>query len=300
MRGRENNPKCFPLMTISYVYPNTADIPQRGGLDIRSRLAKAAGCSFIEIPADLIKKESEVELTGQEFCTFLTPQSISRLYTPTQDFSGAVPYILHTDPALNKQARLRWNDPMWTDRFVTMILDISERFGIPPAKIEIHPGDRRNSFADIAHGVKMIQAGYQDAYGFMPEILLENRTGQFISQGSQIEALWNYVMQNNPELTDSFGIVLDIQQLFTVTKERFLPSLEKIPDGCQKGFHIHRLHRPPQTGDGIPWPEAFARISAIKHDMIINPEIHHNNQVVNVIGFCEANLKSGVSVSHTQ
>lgn len=280
-------------MAISYVYPNTSDIPQRGGLDHRRHLAEAAGCSFVEIPADLIKNQSEVSVTGQDFCTFLTKESIEKLFTPTQNKSGTIPYILHTDPALNKPVRLRWNDPAWTEKFVQMILDISEFLGSPPAKVEIHPGGRHNSFDDIIRGVKEIQDGYRNSIGSVPEILLENRTGQFISRGKAIAGLWEYILQHNPELADSFGIVLDIQQLFTVTRQNFLTSFYEIPPACLKGFHIHRLHRPPQLGDGIPWPEVFGRIASIEHDVIINPEIHHNNQVAGVIGFCEMmkNLK---------
>ena len=274
-------------MTISYVFPNTSEIRQRGGLDDRRKLAEAAGCSFVEIPADLIKKESEVTATGQDLCTFLTKQSIGTLYTPTLNMSGTIPYILHTDPALNRQARLRWNDHQWTEKFVRMILDLSDFLGTPPAKVEIHPGDRGNSFADIARSVKAILVGYHDSFGCVPEILLENRTGQFISEGSGIAELWNHIMQYSPELADSFGIVLDIQQLSTVTRENFLPSFFKIPSVCLKGFHIHRLHRPPKIGDGIPWKEVFEKIAGIPHDIIINPEIHHNNQVTGVIGFCE-------------
>ncbi len=274
-------------MTISYVFPNTSEIHQRGGLDERRKLAEAAGCSFIEVPADLIKKESETDATGQELCTFLTRESIAKLYTPTRNLSGTIPYILHTDPALNKCVRLRWNDPAWTEQFIRMILDISVFFGTLPGKIEIHPGDNRNSYADIVRGVKAIQAGYREAYGYVPQILLENRTGQFISQGRQIAGLWDYIRQNDPELRYSFGIVLDIQQLSTVTKENFLSSLNQIPSDCLKGFHIHRLHRPPAIGDGIPWKEVFEKIGEIRHDIIINPEIHHNNKVADVIGFCE-------------
>jgi hypothetical protein len=288
-------------MTISYVFPNTADIRQRGGLDVRRKLAESAGCSFVEIPADLIKNESEVTATGQDFCTFLTRQSIEKIYTATQNKSGTTPYILHTDPALNKLVRLQWNEPVWTEKFVRMITNISDFLGIPPAKVEIHPGDRGNSCADIVRGVKAIQAGYQDAFGCVPEILLENRTGQFISQGTQIAGLWDHIMQHNPELADSFGIVLDLQQLFTVTREKFLPSFYKIPSACLKGFHIHRLHRPPAVGDGIPWPEVFSRIASLGHDVIINPEVHHNNQVAGVIGFCEMMIKTYISqVSRTK
>jgi hypothetical protein len=278
-------------LTISYVFPNTSEIPQRGGLDDRRTLAVAVGCSFIEIPADLIKNQSEMSTTGQDFCSFLSKDSIENLYTPTRNKSGTIPYILHTDPALNKPVRLRWNDSAWTEKFVQMIVEISDFLGSPPAKVEVHPGDRQNSFADIVRGVKAIQSGYRDLFGCIPEVLLENRTGQFISKGSAIAGLWDHVILHNPELVDSFGIVLDIQQLSTVTRENFLPSFHQIPSGCLKGFHIHRLHRPPRIDDGIPWPDVFTRIAGLGHEVIINPEIHHNNQVAGVIGFCEEMIK---------
>ncbi len=282
-------------MTISYVFPNTSEIPQRGGLEERWKLAGPAGCSFVEVPADLIKKGSEVTATGQGLCTFLTKESIAILYKPTKPSPGKIPYILHTEPSLSRtdnfgiktQAPLRWNDPEWVEKFVRMILDLSDFLGTPPAKVEIHPGDRRNSFADIVTGVQKIQAGYRDAFGPVPEILLENRTGQFISEGSAISGFWDYMMQHDPELAGSFGIVLDIQQLATVTRQNFLQSFHRIPPACLKGFHIHRLHRSPSIGDGIPWQEVFEFIAGIEHDIIINPEIHHNNQVARVIGFCE-------------
>ena len=280
-------------MTISYVFPNTSENRLRGRLDDRSRRAKEAGCSFIEVPADLIKNKTEVSVTGQEFCSFLTRESIGKLYLPAENPAGILPYILHTDPALNKMVRLRWNDTVWTEKFVRMILDIAEYLGTPPAKVEIHPGDRENSFTDIISGVKAIQTGFQDSYGKSPEILLENRTDQFISRGPAIAKLWDYVMQNDPGLAENFGIVLDVQQLLTMTGEDFLPSFNQIPTVCLKGFHIHRLHRPPAVGDGIPWSEVFARIAGIERDIIINPEIHHNNQVAGVIGFCEGMITKG-------
>lgn len=286
-------------MTISYVYPNTSEIPQRGGLEERWELAKAAGCSYIEVPADLIKKGSEVVATGQELCTFLSKESIAALYKPTKSNSGNIPYILHTEPSLSRsdsfglktQAQIKWYDQNWVADFARMIINISEYFRIPPAKIEIHPGDRRNSFGDITRSVNLIQKVYEDAFGVIPEVLLENRTGQFISEGAGIAKLWDFIQQNNPELLDRFGIVLDIQQLSTVTRDTFLSSLVQIPNDCLKGFHIHRLHRPPKLDDEIPWGEVFMKISEIPHDIIINPEIHHNNQVPGVIGFCNEMLR---------
>lgn len=290
-------------MAVSYVFPNTSEIPQRGGLDDRWKLAESAGCSFVEVPADLIKKASEETATGQEFGTFLTKQSIAALYTPTQSPSGKIPYILHTDPSLSRTDRfgikrqppLRWNDPVWVENYIRMILDLSDFLGSSPAKVEIHPGDRRNSYSDIVRGVKAIRDGYRNSFGAVPEILLENRTGQFISEGTEIAGLWNHFVQHNLELTGAFGIVLDIQQLSTVTRQNFLPSFYKIPPECLKGFHIHRLHRPPNVGDGISWPEVFARVARMDHDVIINPEIHHNNRVLDVIGFCKEQLNKQIN-----
>jgi hypothetical protein len=172
-----------------------------------------------------------------------------------------------------------------------MVLDLSDFLGAPPAKIEIHPGDSRNSFSDIIYGVKTIQIGFSNTFGIVPEILLENRTGQFISEGSAISKLWEYVIQNNPEIAESFGIVLDVQQLSTVTRKNFLQSFHQIPPTCLKGFHIHRFHKPPKIGDGIPWKEVFEKIGGISHNVIINPEIHHKNQVLGVIGFCKEMIR---------
>lgn len=239
--------------------------------------------------------------------TFLTKRSIEALYRPTTDSTAKIPYIFHTDPSLSRtdnfglkhQPPLRWNNPAWVEQFVRMLLDISDFLGSAPAKIEVHPGDRRNSFSDIIRGAKAIRDGYRQSFGAAPEILLENRTGQFIAEGTDIAGLWNHVLQYNPELTASFGIVLDIQQLSTVTRQDFLPSFYKIPSACLKGFHIHRLHRPPRTGDGIPWPEVFSRIARLEHDVIINPEVHHNNQVAGVIGFCREMLGGKKSISST-
>jgi hypothetical protein len=285
-------------VAIEYVFPNTADIPQRGGLDERRALAGPAGCSFVEVPADMIKNGSEVSATGQDLCTFLNKQSIATLYKPTKNSSTEIPYILHTEPSLGRtdgfgistQAPLRWHDPVWVDGFIRMVLDISEFLGTPAAKIEIHPGDRRNSFADIAGSIQKIQNAYEDVFGMIPEILLENRTGQFISDGDGIARFWEYIKPHDPDLTGHVGFVLDIQQLFTVTRRDFAVSFAKIPDDSLKGFHIHTLHRPPMTTDRIPWSLVFQKIAGFSQDIIINPEIHHNNKVPEVIRFCNRML----------
>jgi hypothetical protein len=288
------------MADITYVFPNTADIPQRGGLDERVKLAKLAGCSFIEIPADLVKNGTEVSLTGQALCTFLTKESIEVLYKKPRGSSKEIPYILHTEPSLGRtdeygirtQAQLRWYDKNWVSLFTRMLIDLSDFFQTPPAKIEIHPGDQRNTCDDLTRSIEKIQDEYDHAFGIVPELLLENRTGQFISDGDQIARFWEFVRTKDPELIDNFGIVLDVQQLATVVKEDFLHSFAKIPNDALKGFHIHTLHKPPKIADKIPWNKVFDRIARLKQDVIINPEIHHNNKVAEVIGFCQKMQKN--------
>ena len=286
-------------MSISYVFPNTSEIPQRGGLAERWKLAEPAGCAFVEVPADLIKNKTETAATGQDLCTFLSRKSIETLYKKSGFPAGKIHYILHTEPSLGRtdgygvkaQAAIKWYDREWTEHFIRMVIDISDFLGMPAAKIEIHPGDKRNSYSDIVAVVRKLQERYSDTFGMVPEIILENRTDQFIASGADIARFRDFLMKDDPWLLEKFGIVLDIQQLSTKTKQNFLSSFHQIPDDCLKGFHIHRLHRLPASGDGIPWEDVFRKIAGIHHDIIINPEIHHNNKVAGVIGFCNEMLR---------
>ena len=267
-------------MFISYVFPNTSEIPQRGGLEERWKLAEKAGCTFFEVQADLIKNKTETAATGQDLCTFLSRQSIETLYKKPGLTDGKIHYILHTEPSLGRsdgyglkaQAAIKWYDRERTDHFIQMVTDISDFLGMPAAKIEDPPGDRRNSYDDIVTVVRKIQERYGDVFGMVPEILLENRTDQFITSGFDIARFRDFVIKDDPWLLENFGIVLDIQQLSTKTKQNFLSSFHQIPDDCLKGFHIHRLHRPPSSGDGIPWEDVFRKITGIHHDIIINPK----------------------------
>jgi NAD(P)-dependent dehydrogenase (short-subunit alcohol dehydrogenase family) len=51
---------------------------------------------------------------------------------------------------------------------------------------------------------------------------------------------------------DNTGIVLDVQQLYTKTKGKFVEELLMIPDNCLKAFHIHTNHKWPKLNDEIP------------------------------------------------
>ena len=117
-----------------------------------------------------------------------------------------------------------WYNEEWVEKFVLMVISISQYLGGPATIIEMHPGDRRNSYKDISSSILFLMDQYYEAFQVKPLILLENRTGQFISSGSDLEGFWDYFSENHRNLRKNVGIVLDIQQLYTVTKKTFKKS----------------------------------------------------------------------------
>ncbi|MDA8141115.1 MAG: hypothetical protein M0036_20920 [Desulfobacteraceae bacterium] len=282
---------------IAYVFPNISTFNRngRGGLHKRHEIAKTHGCNFVEVPADFIKNKTEVQLTGKELGSILSAHDVKEIYE-----SGApsenVKYILHTEPQLSRRngkesshtPQLQWHDEKWVHDFVNMVLAISKRFGIPPAGIEIHPGGKHNTCKDLVRSITTIRDKFERSFRVNPFIVLENRTGQFVSNGEQINDFWQTLLSENRELRQNVGVVLDIQQLFTVTKKDFLKQLSHIPHESVKGLHIHCKHRTPSVGNKIPWLKVFAWIRRIEHKIFINPEVHHHSQAKETILFCDA------------
>jgi hypothetical protein len=286
---------------IAFVFPNLSDIRQRGGLSSRLEFARDRGCHFLEVPADFIKNSSEVERTGLEMGMPLTPAAIAEIYDEESELAP-LPYILHTEPSLPRmdaygvrsQARLSWYDPNWTGNLIEMIVAIAERLGKAPAAVEIHPGDRRNRDDALVQAMIAIRAAFEERFGVVPAVLLENRTGQFIQDGPSIVQFWNRLCSTAPELIDDCGIVLDVQQLYTVTRDRFSRDLAGLPLDAIRAFHVHAKHRAPALRDSIPWPEVFSFMRCIDRNLLINPEVHHLGQVEPTIAFCRAMLDPDV------
>ena len=168
-------------------------------------------------------------------------------------------------------------------------MNIVDYLGKAPSIIEIHPGDTRNSFEDIVSFCVEIREVFKDNYGEV-SVLLENRTTQFIANGRELRDYWQYIVDNQGDMIDHLGIVLDIQQLVTKTKTRFREEFAIIPDEALKGFHIHHKHRWPSISDPIPWSMVFVRIKELNHHVIINPEIHQKKRVQQSIDFCNKML----------
>jgi len=293
---------------ISYVFPNISTFNRngRGGLHQRYEIAEAHGCSFIEVPADFIKNKTEVQLTGKELGSILSAQDIQRLYetgTPSKE----IKYILHTEPQLSRRnekgstctPQLKWNDRKWVQDFANMAVAISKRFGVPPAGIEIHPGGRNNSYSDIVLSITTIRESFEKSFNSIPFVVLENRTGQFVSNGQQILELWRALLFENQNLRKHVGIVLDIQQLYTVTKNDFLSQLGYIPHESIKGLHIHCRHRTPSVEDDIPWVKVFTWLGEIEHEIFVNPEVHHHSHAKDTISFCNVMMEENPTSSCT-
>jgi len=137
----------------------------------------------------------------------------------------------------------------------------------------------------------MILKACRNEYGLTPLVLLENRTEQFISSGKDIKEYWEHVELRHPDIMDDTGIVLDVQQLYTKTKGKFLKEYLVIPDDCLKAFHIHSNHKWPRLSDEIPWKFVFGKIKELEHEILINPEIYQKGRVSQVIEFCNDILR---------
>lgn len=84
---------------VAFVFPNLSSIRQHGGLSSRAGIARDLGCGSIGIPCDFIKNGGEVERTGLEMGSPLTPAAIAALYD-AEAGSALLPYIHHTEPSL--------------------------------------------------------------------------------------------------------------------------------------------------------------------------------------------------------
>ncbi|MEM5815525.1 MAG: hypothetical protein QXL14_00555, partial [Candidatus Aenigmatarchaeota archaeon] len=125
---------------------------------------------------------------------------------------------------------------------------------VKPYAIEIHPGkSQRNNIKVFSKAIKRLYDAYKNRYNEKVLIFIENRTRQYIQDGEDINDFWMLFKNRYPNLTGNVGIILDIQQLYTVTQDNFISEFEKIPQDSLFGLHIHTRHRTPSIDDKIPW-----------------------------------------------
>lgn len=301
-------------LKVIYTYPNLSTIKQRGNIDSRKinldniiDIFKPNGFQIIEIPADFIKNETEVNNTGLLPCSFLDKLSVEKLYTKS---SIKHKYILHTEPELSRiinsisyTPTLNWYDDHWVNQFIEHVFSIIDFFDQIPYALEIHPGKSQknknknkndyNNPDTYSKAIKQIYDGFLEKYNKKPLILIENRTHSFIKTGDDISEFWATFTKLYPELKDNVGIILDIQQLFTCCDSNFKDQLDNIPLDCIKGFHIHRLHKAPEPDDGIEWGSVSQKIKAAEKNrrILILPEVHNEIDLIDSYKFCKETLK---------
>ncbi len=81
----------------------------------------------------------------------------------------------------------------------------------------------------------------------------DNTFRQHIQNEADINDFWRLFKDKYPDLVRHVGIMLDIQQLYAVTKDNFISEFDKIPKDCLYGAHIHTKHGIPPISDDIPW-----------------------------------------------
>lgn len=281
-----------------YIYPNVTEVARRGGLLERWRLAEPLGCAYIEIPADFVKNRTEVERTGQEIGSMLTRSSVEHLYEQDTALPGSLRYVLHTEPAIPRKdlygrqvtAKLRWRDPDWVVTFGDMLLEIEDFLGIPPEVIEIHPGGRKNTHADIVTAIHTLITAHWNAFEVEPLVLLEHHRDQGVSTGSQIKAFWTALKKIHPEMAGLAGIALDPWHLHATAREDFSRALGEIPPDALRAFHIHSDLHPPSVSDEVPWPQVFPLIGSLPGRPLIKPVVYQKSRVPEAIAFCEEML----------
>jgi len=295
-----------------YTFPNLITIPQRGNISIRQKRANKIenklkykfNFNLVEVPADFIKNVSEMRATNLSMGEMLLSERVVKsIYTNEPEPNNK--YILHTEPSLPRTLpkdsikksitpKLQWYDSGWLKKFIKFLLLLIDFFNIPPIGIEVHPGksDRKqNNYISFSNALQMVFEEIQNSYHYMPIILIENRTGQFIQDGVSIRDFWDYFKKYFPDLVEYIGIILDIQQFFTVTRNDFIQELSLIPFDSLYGIHIHKKHRAPNLNDNIPWKSVFTFLENIRKDrpFFILPEVHHEKQLIETINFIKTN-----------
>ena len=283
--------------------PNLASYKQRGGIVERSRKIerinqelKTNDFEIIEIPGDFIKNKTEMSKTGFQLGKMLDTSAVCSLYTKTK--GPKKPYILHTEPALPRRGdssritpKLKWFDVEWYQKFIDHVYTICNFLEDPLYAVEIHPGTPQNKQNNIGKFVEAI-IKMKDDLGEIgspsPLILIENRTPHIISSGKQIKQFSEQI-EHVVGNVKSIGIMLDVQQFYSKTRQDFPNELELIPPNILLGFHIHQKHRCPKLSGPINWELIRNYVQEnFKHSsLLILPEVHHRKDLILTYRFCK-------------
>lgn len=264
----------------SFHLPNIASFTQRSSLKERENKLKRINAKYkiqdfqiVEMPADFVKNKTEEKKTGLRVGSMLDQKSTKKLYSKTVSKTNTR-YILHTEPVFRRcgsngcvTPQLRWYDNGWTNKFIKHIFSIIDFLIVNPYAIEIHPGNFQGGKNNTGVFLEAIERSYNEYHKKYNEdilIFIENRTGQHIQDGADINDFWRSFKDKYPDLVRHIGVMLDIQQLYTVTKDNFISEFTKIPKDCLYGVHIHTRHGVPSVSDDIPWKHVSDELKSMR------------------------------------
>ncbi|MBM4241522.1 MAG: hypothetical protein FJ150_07685 [Euryarchaeota archaeon] len=302
--------------TVIFTYPNIGpfNLNGRGGLNKRAKEVKRINSKYktkdfkiVEIPADFVKNKSEEKKTGLEIRSMLDQNSVKYLYSKGV-YNEDIKYILHTEPVFSRRGlkkscttKLGWYNTDWLNKFIKHVFSIIDFLEVSPYAIEIHPGKferGKNNIKVFSKAIKKINDKYDKKYNDNIFIFVENRTGQYIQNGTAIKDFWEFFKDKYHDLVTKTGIILDIQQFYTVTKDNFIKEFNKIPKDSLFGVHIHERHRTPKFVH-IPedyWLYVSAELKSMgstNRPFHVLPEVHHANHVEKTYEFCKDVIKLG-------
>ena len=280
---------------LDWTFPNLGKYyrnvpPIRGSLNERLKDAKRLGLTRIEVPFDLVREENEEYLVlNKKIGDVITKDDFVLLYGDNSSkFEGY--YVLHTDPELKRAHTLYWNLAEWRNRYLESIVEFSDFVGKPPSAIEFHPSKPKRSKKYMIYSILEAFDKFKGA-GFSPYIMIENRTGMYISTVNDMINFYKEVSENlSPNELSKFGFCIDISQLYTQMRKDPVNDLKKLPKDYILGWHIHYRHKPPSNQDSIGW-KSIAKLISETENAFYLPEVFKFNDVIKTIKYIENMLK---------
>ena len=306
---------CLPLnanIMINYIFPNFGVFHlgryPRGGLkqryDTMSRINEKLGSrvfSIVEMPGNFVKKGESERFEFAKW-SMLNSRITKSLYAPTKESFLSLRYILHTEPCFPPSIPLKWYDDEWLPYFIKHIESICDTIGRDKLEaIEIHPGlpqRNQNKIDSLAKATINLVRHFKGTL-----ILLENRAGgHIVGSSAEIRQLCIALKAEEPKIFKTFGIVLDLQQIYkrsVLEKCDFREELGSIPKYAVKGVHIHSVgkkagsHQPPTVDDPIDWQVVKRFTNEVRKRnsrLMVLPEVHTEKALIQTLTFCKRYL----------
>lgn len=237
----------WTYLNLGRYYRNSP--PIRRTLKERFEDAEKLGLTRIEVPFDLVREENDEYLKlNKRIGDIITKEDFEKLYGK-EKFGHE--YILHTDTELKENHILYWNLTEWRTEYFQSIVDFAYFIGKPPFAIEFHSSKPKRS----KNMIKVVAEAFDKFKEINnPYILVENRTGMYISTVKDMIKFYEIISENlSSSEIEKFGLCIDISQLYTEQRKDPTTEISKIPRNYILCWHIHYKHKTPSKQDPINW-----------------------------------------------